>query len=307
MTGILLAVTIAAAGLLGSLLSGLVTDELRARLDRFPHALIRMAARRLPEVQREDWQEEWARELTEILEGTDALPLTRFLRGLDYGVGLALRSGAVARELTDAPRPGALRYALAVLAGLGGLLGCAGWAGFPTSVMWRDSYWGMLAGNVISLASGIGLIALAFWLGALRLARCGGTPRAAAALAIVVCGVFNDVSAGIEWPGSGLSNVYCVLFCTFGIGAVMAGLASLTRRMGGRFLWPCVAVLVVNPAATTAIMMRFPDPAGVLAGAGIQVLSGAALATAAIIGWRKARRHQAGKPEFSHNVRWLDL
>jgi hypothetical protein len=109
-------VGIVALGLmLGSALWAAVADmfkdEVRTRLGRLPYVLIRLAALRLPRANRADVVEEWDAELNFVLHGTEALPLTRLLRGFWFSADLMMRGApAVAREIKvavgirDSPR-----------------------------------------------------------------------------------------------------------------------------------------------------------------------------------------------------------
>ena len=82
MTGYL----VAALGVLGFLaitaLRGMASEEIRDRLGHLPHAIIRLAARRLAPNQRDTvYREEWLPELTYILKGAEARPITRLITG----------------------------------------------------------------------------------------------------------------------------------------------------------------------------------------------------------------------------------
>ena len=69
--GLVFAVLLAAIG-------ELVSDEIRARLDRIPLALLTMAARRLPRDQQKAlYVEAWLPELHYVLQGDEAAPITR--------------------------------------------------------------------------------------------------------------------------------------------------------------------------------------------------------------------------------------
>jgi hypothetical protein len=83
--GVLLA---AASTLLIVAVGDLVSEEVRSRLDRLPHVLLRLAAWRLPAELREDRLAEWTGELHQFLRGTEALPVTRLVRGIRYAAGL---------------------------------------------------------------------------------------------------------------------------------------------------------------------------------------------------------------------------
>jgi Restriction endonuclease len=81
-------------------LGELVSDEIRARLDRVPFALLSAAARRLPPGQREDMHDNsWLPELHHILRGEDAMPITRLVHGVRFALGLWLAVPRISREL----------------------------------------------------------------------------------------------------------------------------------------------------------------------------------------------------------------
>jgi len=96
--GVLAAIvaTLTGTAVLGDLVSG----EIRGRLDRLPHALIRLAAHRLPSDVRQDLAEEWTAELHEILRGAEALPVTRLYRGTRYGLGLLWAAPSIGRDIS---------------------------------------------------------------------------------------------------------------------------------------------------------------------------------------------------------------
>jgi hypothetical protein len=78
----------------------LVSAEVRGRLDALPHAVLRLAARRLPDDLRAERLAEWEGELHEILCGAEALPVTRLWRGLRYAVGIVRAAPSIARALS---------------------------------------------------------------------------------------------------------------------------------------------------------------------------------------------------------------
>jgi hypothetical protein len=78
----------------------LASEELRGRLDRLPHALIALAARRAPAEARAELREEWTAELHEILRGAEALPITRLVRGTRYAAGLLRTARVIGRQLS---------------------------------------------------------------------------------------------------------------------------------------------------------------------------------------------------------------
>jgi hypothetical protein len=97
-SGLLVAVLVAATG-------ELVSDEIRARLDRIPLALLAIAASRLPRDQRDElYEQAWFPELHHILQGNEATPITRLVRGTHFALGLWLSAPQIRRELqSDGP------------------------------------------------------------------------------------------------------------------------------------------------------------------------------------------------------------
>jgi hypothetical protein len=83
-----------------AILGDLVSEEIRGRLDHLPHAIIRLAARRLPPDVREDLAQEWTAELHELLRGAEALPITRLYRGIRYAFGLLRAAPSIGRDLS---------------------------------------------------------------------------------------------------------------------------------------------------------------------------------------------------------------
>jgi exopolysaccharide biosynthesis polyprenyl glycosylphosphotransferase len=77
-----------AVWLLRDALTDMCKEEVRTRLVRLPHAVLRLVAMRIPRREREDVLAEWSAELDFILSETDGLPVTRLLRGLRYSVSL---------------------------------------------------------------------------------------------------------------------------------------------------------------------------------------------------------------------------
>jgi hypothetical protein len=86
-------------------LGELVSDEIRARMDRVPFAVLAAAARRLPADQQADLHKQaWLPELHHILRGDQAKPITRLIHGTRYAVGLWLAAPAIGRELERIPQ-----------------------------------------------------------------------------------------------------------------------------------------------------------------------------------------------------------
>ena len=89
MTGVLLTAIGALAGLATTALGDMVSEEVRDRLDHLPHAILSLAARRLDAEQRATmYDDEWMPELTYILKGDDARPITRLYHGTRYSIGI---------------------------------------------------------------------------------------------------------------------------------------------------------------------------------------------------------------------------
>jgi len=102
MPRVILIAILAFIALVGPALIGdLVSEEIRNRLDRLPHGLIRLATRRLPMGVRRELTEEWSAELHEILRGAEALPITRLFRGTHYALGLLRTAPGIGRALTE--------------------------------------------------------------------------------------------------------------------------------------------------------------------------------------------------------------
>jgi hypothetical protein len=97
MTGLLLAVL----GVLGmTALGDMVSEEVRDRLDHLPHAILRLAARMLDPAKRAAiYEDEWLPELTYILKGDEARPVTRLFIGAWYALGILLNTYRIARHL----------------------------------------------------------------------------------------------------------------------------------------------------------------------------------------------------------------
>ncbi|MFY1698520.1 hypothetical protein [Solwaraspora sp. WMMA2101] len=95
----MVAVLLGLAGLFVAALGDMISEEVRTRLDQLPHALVRLAARRMPASMRDELLEEWQGELYEFLHGAEAMPVTRLVRGLRYATGLLWTTPKVARAL----------------------------------------------------------------------------------------------------------------------------------------------------------------------------------------------------------------
>ncbi|MBB2910247.1 hypothetical protein FHS43_001510 [Streptosporangium becharense] len=84
-------------------LQDLVSEEIRARLERLPFAILRLAARRLPEeLHAEVYEKQWLPDLEFQLSGeTGAGPITRLVAANRWALSMLLRRGGVrtAQEL----------------------------------------------------------------------------------------------------------------------------------------------------------------------------------------------------------------
>jgi hypothetical protein len=96
-----------ALGILGGFglaaLGDMVSEEVRDRLDHVPHAILRLAARRLdPALRVTVYEDEWLPELTYILKGDAARPITRLVHGTRYAVSIFAKIGRITRHLNPA-------------------------------------------------------------------------------------------------------------------------------------------------------------------------------------------------------------
>ena len=100
MTGILWA----ALGVLGGLgmtaIGDMVSEEVRDRLDHLPHAILRLAGRRLdPALRVTVYEDQWLPDLTYILKGDEARPVTRLIKGTWFAVGILASARRITRYL----------------------------------------------------------------------------------------------------------------------------------------------------------------------------------------------------------------
>jgi hypothetical protein len=105
----------AALGVLGGFglaaIGDMVSEEIRDRLDHLPHAILRLAARRLDSDERAAiYDDEWLPELTYILKGDESRPVTRLYHGIRFALGIL---AAVRRITAELSRPSPLTAALA--------------------------------------------------------------------------------------------------------------------------------------------------------------------------------------------------
>jgi hypothetical protein len=96
-----------ALGVLGGLgmtaIGDMVSEEVRDRLDHLPHAVLRLAARRLDPGQRAIvYDDEWLPELTYILKGDEARPITRLYHGGRFTLGILVTARRISDRLEHA-------------------------------------------------------------------------------------------------------------------------------------------------------------------------------------------------------------
>jgi hypothetical protein len=109
----------AALGVLGGFglaaIGDMVSEEVRDRLDHLPHAILRLAARRLDPAQRAAvYDDEWMPELTYILKGDEARPVTRLYHGVQFALGILIAVRRIERELPQPARGAATERAVAM-------------------------------------------------------------------------------------------------------------------------------------------------------------------------------------------------
>jgi hypothetical protein len=101
LAGIVLSTVVA---VLLAALGEIVSEEIRARLDRIPIALLKAASRRLsPDLRTEFYEQAWLPELHEALRGDEAMPITRLILGIRFAARLLLAAPALNREFSSAP------------------------------------------------------------------------------------------------------------------------------------------------------------------------------------------------------------
>jgi transcriptional regulator with XRE-family HTH domain len=100
MSGYLLALLSVVGGLSAAAVGDMVSEEVRDRLDHLPHAILRLAARRLDVAERVAiYDDEWLPELTYILHGDVARPVSRLYHGTCFALGIFIAARRIARDL----------------------------------------------------------------------------------------------------------------------------------------------------------------------------------------------------------------
>jgi hypothetical protein len=100
MSGYLWTALVIIGGLVVAAVGDMASEEIRDRLDHLPQAVLRLAARELDPGQRVTvYQDEWLAELTYILKGAEARPITRLITGTWYALGILARVRRIAPHL----------------------------------------------------------------------------------------------------------------------------------------------------------------------------------------------------------------
>ena len=97
----------AAFGILGGFgmaaIGDMVSEEVRDRLDHLPHAILRLAARRLdPALRASLYEEVWLPDLAYHLKVDEARPVTRLYHGICFAVGMLASADRSSRSLNGA-------------------------------------------------------------------------------------------------------------------------------------------------------------------------------------------------------------
>lgn len=75
----------------------MVSEEVRDRLDRLPHAILRLAARRIDlRMRAATYQEVWLPDLAYYLKGDEARPVTRLFHGTRFALGILVSARRIA-------------------------------------------------------------------------------------------------------------------------------------------------------------------------------------------------------------------
>ena len=99
MTGLLWTVVVFLGGLGMTAIGDMVSEEVRDRLDHVPHAILRLAARRLdPEQRATIYEEVWLPDLAYFLRGDEARPVTRLVQGTRFAVGILMAGRRMTRQ-----------------------------------------------------------------------------------------------------------------------------------------------------------------------------------------------------------------
>lgn len=81
----------------------MVSKEVRDRLDHLPHAILRLAARRLDPDQRATiYEEVWLPDLAYYLRRDGPRPVTRLITGTGFAIGILAKARRIERNLSPA-------------------------------------------------------------------------------------------------------------------------------------------------------------------------------------------------------------
>jgi hypothetical protein len=102
MTGFLWAALALIGGLGTAAVGDMVSEEVRDRLEQLPHAILRLAARRLdPEQHVMFYEEVWLPDLAFVLKGDGARPVTRLIHGTHFALGILVSVGWASAALRE--------------------------------------------------------------------------------------------------------------------------------------------------------------------------------------------------------------
>jgi hypothetical protein len=100
MTGSVLVGLVFIGGVLVAVLGELINEEIRGWIDYLPRVILQLVARRLdPAGKITIYEDEWLPELTCILRGADARPISRVILGVKYSAGLLIKARRIASHL----------------------------------------------------------------------------------------------------------------------------------------------------------------------------------------------------------------
>lgn len=86
-----------------TVISDMVSEEVRDRLDHLPQTILRLAARRLdPKHRAALYEEVWLPDLAYFLKGDEARPVTRLYLGIRFAIGILLSARRSGRTLDQA-------------------------------------------------------------------------------------------------------------------------------------------------------------------------------------------------------------
>ncbi|HXM58341.1 MAG TPA: hypothetical protein VOB72_23270 [Candidatus Dormibacteraeota bacterium] len=136
----------------------MVEEELRARIEAIPYALLRLASLRVPpELRASLYDEEWLPELRYLMADAGRLPVTTVVKGTCFSFGLLRSARLVARELAPVRAHEPMEHARGVPLKL--LIGALAAA---ISFVSGFGVFGALAGAIVSLTGGFVVVTVVF-------------------------------------------------------------------------------------------------------------------------------------------------